>query len=57
MKICYSEKLFLNAHPFVVLFFFSFKGLHSFSADILILHSEIYHLPSAGPLKQVFVNV
>lgn len=52
MEIYYFERLILSTH----LFFF-FKGLRSFSAEILILHSEIYHLPSAGPLKQVFVNI
>jgi len=56
MKIYYSDRLVLTAHRFVFGFFFS-KGLHSFSAEILILHSEVYHLPIAGPLQQVSVNV
>lgn len=52
MKIYYFKILILSTHPF-----FFFKWLCSFSAEVLILHSEIYHLPMAGPLKQVFVNI
>lgn len=52
MKIYSFKRLILSTHPF-----FIFKWLCSFSAEIVIFHSEIYHLPRAGPLKQVFVNI
>lgn len=52
VKMYYSERLVLIVHTSVYV-----KGLHHVSAEILIFHSEIYHLASAVPPKQVFVNI
>lgn len=55
----YSERLVLTALFLLWVFIFSvyfFRGIHSFSAEILIWHSEMY-FPSAVLPKQVFVNV